>query len=113
NVLRASPVSFLVVASVLQVFIFCCCELAGVVCAVLPLRQSLMKLLRMSPDRFCCPAWVLHAFMRSCWLLPCADAGPARKPATITAHSNPPARCRPCRRKEAVAAIIWCAPSTE
>src|SRR5215207_9855097 len=32
-----------------------------------PVRQSAMKLLRLSPLSFFCPASVLHAFMRSCW----------------------------------------------
>src|SRR5215207_10968947 len=39
-----------------------------------PARQSAMKLLRLSPLSFFCPASALHAVMRSCWAA-CAAEG--------------------------------------
>src|SRR5215471_2907675 len=60
NAFRSSPLRALALASALHFFIFSC----WVMGLESPLRQEDMNALRSSP--FLSPAWVLHAFMRSC-----------------------------------------------
>src|SRR5215475_7397216 len=60
NAFRSSPLRDLALASALHIFIFS----YWVMGLASPLRQEDMNALRSSP--FLSPAWVLHAFMRSC-----------------------------------------------
>src|SRR5215471_8199418 len=62
NAFRSSPLRALAFASALHFFIFSCWVMGAA--SPPPLRQVDMKALRSSP--FLSPAWVLHAFMRSC-----------------------------------------------
>src|SRR6185312_15244005 len=71
KVLRSAPLSVLVLASALQLFIFSCCVAlaAGAAAALSPFRQELMKVLRSAP--FLPVASLLQSAMRCC----CAVSG--------------------------------------
>lgn len=68
NVLRASPVSDLVLASVLQSAMRCCELVRGLPSLVVlsPLKQVFMKVLRASPCRLLVLASALQVVMRFC-----------------------------------------------
>src|SRR6516165_600 len=72
--LRSSPLSPLVLASALQVFIFCCCLLMSSCDTPLDDRQLDMNVLRSAPVTPLALASAAHSFIFSCWLFRCGDA---------------------------------------
>src|SRR6516225_60609 len=71
--LRWSPVSPLVLASALQVFIFSCCLLISSCDTPLDDRQVDMNDLRSAPVTPLALASAAHSFIFSCWLFRCGD----------------------------------------
>src|SRR5215472_8548270 len=71
--LRWSPVSPLVLASALQVFIFSCCLLMSSWDMPLDDRQLDMNDLRSAPVTPLALASAAHSFIFSCWLFRCGD----------------------------------------
>src|SRR6516164_10616676 len=69
--LRSAPVSPLVLASALQVFIFSCCLLMSSWDTPLDDRQLDMNVLRSVPVTPLALASAAHSFIFSCWLFRC------------------------------------------